>query len=49
MPEGFRKIKFNRFTGIVTMDAYGKSLHEDLRKIFNRRLTTLIKREERIR
>jgi len=30
LPEAFWKIRFNQFTGIVTMDAHGKSLHEEL-------------------
>lgn len=42
LPEAFWKIRFDRFTGIVTMDAHGKSLHEDLTRQVDRQLETLI-------
>jgi tartrate/fumarate subfamily iron-sulfur-dependent hydro-lyase beta chain len=34
LPEAFWKIRFDHFTGIVTMDAHGRSLHDDLAKVF---------------
>jgi fumarate hydratase class I len=45
LPEAFWKIRFNDFTGIVTMDAHGKSLHEDLGKTFDKQLETMINKE----
>ena len=42
MPEAFWKIRFDRFPGVVTMDAHGNSLHDDLAKIFDRRLEELV-------
>ncbi len=47
LPEAFWKIRFDRFTGIVSMDAHGKSLHEDLTKSFDRQLAKLINKEEK--
>jgi tartrate/fumarate subfamily iron-sulfur-dependent hydro-lyase beta chain len=43
LPEAFWKIRFDRFTGIVTMDAHGKSLHDDLAKEFDRNFAKIIK------
>ena len=43
LPEAFWKIRFDRFTGIVTMDAHGKSLHDDLSKEFDRNFAKIIK------
>jgi len=42
LPEAFWKIRFHRFPGIVTMDAHGRSLHEELGKTFDDRLTELL-------
>ncbi|MBN1804768.1 MAG: fumarate hydratase C-terminal domain-containing protein [Sedimentisphaerales bacterium] len=41
-PEAFWKIRFDHFTGIVTMDAYGKSLHESLAKQIDGKFDSLI-------
>lgn len=41
LPEAFWKIRFDKFPGIVTMDARGKSLHEDLATSFDRNLAAL--------
>ena len=46
LPEAFWKIRFNNFTGIVTMDAHGRSLHEELSTHFDKQLETLIHKEE---
>jgi len=46
LPEAFWKLRFKDFTGIVTMDAHGKSLHEDLGKTFDSQLNSMIYREE---
>jgi len=43
LPEAFWKIRFDHFTGIVTMDAHGKSLHEDLAAQFDRNLAAILK------
>jgi fumarate hydratase class I len=45
LPEAFWKIRFHRFPGIVTMDAHGRSLHEELGKTFDERLTQLLRGE----
>ncbi len=42
LPEAFWKIRFDRFPGIVTMDAHGRSLHEELDKSFDERLAALL-------
>ncbi len=42
LPEAFWKIRFDRFPGIVTMDAHGKSLHDDLAKEFDRNFEKVI-------
>jgi fumarate hydratase class I len=42
LPEAFWKIRFAKFTGIVTMDAHGKSLHKDLAADFERRFAELV-------
>jgi len=42
LPEAFWKIRFHRFPGIVTMDAHGRSLHEELGKAFDDRLAELL-------
>ncbi len=42
LPEAFWKIRFHRFPGIVTMDAHGRSLHEELGKTFDDRLAVLL-------
>jgi len=42
LPEAFWKIRFNQFTGIVTMDAHGKSLHEELGARFDKQLESII-------
>jgi fumarate hydratase class I len=42
LPEAFWKIRFHRFPGIVTMDAHGRSLHEELGKVFDERLAKLL-------
>lgn len=44
LPEAFWKIRFQRFPGIVTMDAHGRSLHEELGKAFDVRLQSLLRR-----
>jgi fumarate hydratase subunit beta len=44
LPEAFWKIRFRRFPGIVTMDAHGRSLHEELGKEFDGRLAGLLRR-----
>ena len=41
-PEAFWKIRFHRFTGIVTMDAHGNSLHETLAKETDRNFSALV-------
>ncbi len=41
LPEAFWVIRLNRFPGIVTMDSHGKSLHDDLSKVFDNRLKEL--------
>jgi len=43
LPEAFWKIRFDHFTGIVTMDAHGKSLHEDLAGQFDRNFEEIIR------
>ena len=43
LPEAFWKIRLDRFPGIVTMDAHGRSLHEELGKTFDERLAGLLK------
>jgi len=42
LPEAFWKIRFQRFPGIVTMDAHGRSLHEELGERVDERLAELI-------
>jgi fumarate hydratase class I len=42
LPEAFWKIRFHKFPGIITMDAHGKSLHEDLAATFDKSLDELI-------
>jgi len=42
LPEAFWKIRFHRFPGIVTMDAHGRSLHEELGKVFDEHLAKLL-------
>ena len=42
LPEAFWKVRFRNFPGIVTMDAHGKSLHEDLGRDFDRRLAEIL-------
>lgn len=42
LPEAFWKIRFDRFTGIVTMDAHGKSLHEGLAEEFARNFAKIL-------
>jgi fumarate hydratase class I len=42
LPEAFWKIRFDKFTGIVTMDAHGQSLHETLAADFDRRFAQLV-------
>ena len=44
LPEAFWKIRFHHFPGIVTMDAHGRSLHEELGKAFDERLAGLLRR-----
>lgn len=41
-PEAMWKIRFEGFTGIVTMDAHGRSLHAELAKSFDDQLNYLI-------
>ncbi len=43
LPEAFWKIRFDHFPGIVTMDAHGRSLHEELDKSFDERLAALLR------
>jgi fumarate hydratase class I len=43
LPEAFWKIRFDRFAGIVTMDAHGKSLHDDLAREFDMNFANVIK------
>ena len=43
LPEAFWKIRFDHFPGIVTMDAHGRSLHEELGKTFDNRLAALLR------
>lgn len=45
LPEAFWKIRLDRFPGIVTMDAHGRSLHEELGKAFDERLAKLLRGE----
>ncbi|MDI6725554.1 MAG: fumarate hydratase C-terminal domain-containing protein [Smithellaceae bacterium] len=45
LPEAFWKIRFDHFQGIVTMDAHGKSLHEDLAAEFDRNYLKVVQRE----
>lgn len=42
LPEAFWKIRLNRFPGIVTMDAHGRSIHEELSRSFDRNLAALL-------
>ena len=42
LPEAFWKIRFNNYPGIVTMDAHGRSLHEELSTHFDKQLESLI-------
>ena len=42
LPEAFWKIRFDKFTGIVTMDAHGRSLHKDLAVEFDRNFDRLV-------
>lgn len=42
LPEAFWKIRLDQFTGIVTMDAHGRSLHEELATLFDRQLESII-------
>ena len=42
LPEAFWKVRFDHFPGIVTMDAHGRSLHEELDKSFDERLAALL-------
>lgn len=44
LPEAFWKIRLDRFPGIVTMDAHGRSLHEELGELFDERLSGLLGR-----
>lgn len=41
LPEAFWKVRFRNFPGIVTMDAHGKSLHEELGRDFDKRLAEI--------
>lgn len=45
--EAFWKIRLDHFTGIVTMDAHGNSLHEDLETTVTRRFQSLIGTEKK--
>ena len=45
LPEAFWKIRFDKFTGIVTMDAHGKSLHDGLAESFDRNFQILMEEE----
>jgi fumarate hydratase class I len=42
VPEAFWKVRFQNFPGIVTMDAHGKSLHEELGRDFDKRLAEIL-------
>ena len=42
LPEAFWKVRFRNFPGIVTMDAHGKSLHEELGRDFDKRLAEIL-------
>lgn len=42
LPEAFWKIRLDKFTGIVTMDAHGRSLHKDLAEEFDRNFARLV-------
>lgn len=42
LPEAFWKVRFDHFPGIVTMDAHGRSLHEELDRTFDERLAALL-------
>jgi tartrate/fumarate subfamily iron-sulfur-dependent hydro-lyase beta chain len=42
LPEAFWKVRFDHFPGIVTMDAHGRSLHEELDRSFDERLAALL-------
>ncbi len=42
LPEAFWKIRFHRFPGIVTMDAHGRSLHDELAGDLDRRLAEVL-------
>ncbi len=42
LPEAFWKVRIDKFIGIVTMDAQGRSLHDDLSATFDRQLAELI-------
>jgi fumarate hydratase class I len=42
LPEAFWKIRLERFAGIVTMDAHGRSLHAELAQEFDRRFAAVI-------
>ena len=42
LPEAFWKIRLDKFTGIVTMDAHGRSLHKDLSGEFDRNFDRLV-------
>ena len=42
LPEAFWKVRFEKFPGIVTMDAHGRSLHAELEKSFDERLAALL-------
>ena len=42
LPEAFWKIRLDRFTGIVTMDAHGKSLHDSLAVEFDRNFAAVL-------
>lgn len=43
LPEAFWKIRFDHFTGIVTMDAHGESLHEELAGQFDRNFEKIVR------
>ncbi len=43
LPEALWKIRFAKFAGIVTMDAHGKSLHDDLARKFDRNFEKVVK------
>ena len=42
LPEAFWKVRLEKFPGIVTMDAHGRSLHAELEKTFDERLAALL-------